>query len=755
MQSLGNRADHVFHNFLTDTTGSLRITEITNRFIKRCAIQGETVVEVITATLVGVCQLQSTIPITGHDLLDRIQQVLVVCTQITRGGTEVVAVCFAHRRDEVIIVHTVEEISQVRIINALDGLFITIGNFAGSGIFTVRVGNLVNHFIRTHRSHHDGRVTHDTHEGILECKSRIVGTAIGEIVIKNTVVIFDGTYEHIVSQVDIIQPLQRGVRKKITIMRIDTHHVISNFDDVIMGKLLDSRFNLSAKGGNSGPGLNASHRAMHQVAKRILTGRYGLRTLCDIVCGPVIFHLAVRDNTFPDSIHRIRRFRVVEPNQFRTLVVVKHVLIFTRNGLFNPIKVHRELVTVTRLAVHIRVLVGDNHVLSAIRLKYIGNLGSDVPDGDTGPTVADLVTGTGNARQLAIQFIILVLEHVAKDSISQFARLFVCTIFTHEVNRGRTDLFSPFSIRSQFISNEGVNVFRLGRRGTDCTGNKLVSETNHGRIHFLGHKAVAVLGKQRNDILRRDRGVNQVVTFRNIKGYVIGSIISGTTFALGTQRSITLYPISRILHYVGKCNLVRQRLHGAFNGFRCRKDIIREMLGHATGDEHGNFLIGNLADAFIIVDDLTLVGEVPLQHEATGILGPCTILDFLEPVKQRKVHTFRGKILHYINQVSLERLANVISQDIGASKETGDDIAAFVDVSLVDSRFVAECPCLFQTLLDTLAPCKTYLGRKHLRIGIIPIAATARHRSIAGNHLVDGIEEHRVIGAMEYRIDNR
>ena len=171
MQSLCNRADHILQDFLTDVTGCRRIAEITNRFIERCTIQGETVVEVITATLVGVRQLQPAISITRHDLLDRIQQVLVdVCTQITRSRTEVVAVCFTYGRGEIIIVHAVEEIGQIGIIDALDGFFITIGNFAGSGIFTVRVGNLVNHFIRTHRSHHDDRITHDTHEGVLECK---------------------------------------------------------------------------------------------------------------------------------------------------------------------------------------------------------------------------------------------------------------------------------------------------------------------------------------------------------------------------------------------------------------------------------------------------------------------------------------------------------------------------------------------------------------------------------------------------------
>ena len=538
-------------------------------------------------------------------------------------------------------------------------------------------------------------------------------------------------------------------------MRLDTHNVVSNVNDVIMGKLLDSRFNLSAKSGDSSPGLNASGRAMHQFTKRILTGRYGLGALGNIVCGPVIFHLAVRDDTFPDCIHRIRRFRIIETNQCRTLVVVKHVLVFTGNGLFNTVKVHSELVTVTCLAIHFGVLIGDNHVLATVRLKYIGNLGSDVPDSDASPTVADLVTGTGNTRQLAIQFIILVLEHMAKDSVSQFSRLLVGAIFSNEVNRARTDLFSPFSIRSQFIPDEGVNVFRFGRRGTDGTGNKLVPECSHARIHSLSHEALAVLGKQRNDILRRNRGVNQVITLGNIKRNIIRCVIAGTAFTLAFQRSITLNPIGRILHCVSKCNLVRQRLSGAFNGFCRRKNIITKMLGHAAGNEHGNFLIGNLVDAFIVVDNLALVGEVPLHHETADILGLCTFLDFLEPVKQRKVSAVRGSILHYVNQVSFESLTNVISQDIRASEEAGNDITTFVDVGLVDSGLIAESPCLFQALLDTFTPGEAYLGFKHLGIFIIPIAATASHRSIAGNHLVDGIEEHRVIGAMECRIDNR
>ena len=292
---------------------------------------------------------------------------------------------------------------------------------------------------------------------------------------------------------------------------------------------------------------------------------------------------------------------------------MKHVLIFTGKGLFNPVKVHSELVTVAHLAVHFRVLVSNNNVLSAIWLKYIGNLGSDVTDSDARPAVADLVTGAGNARKLAVQFIVLVLEHMSKDSVSKFSGPWVGAIFSNNVNRGFTDLFSPFSIRSQFISDEGVNVFRFGRRGTNGAGNKLVPQFNLVRTHSFALKSTAVLGKHRNDIFRGNRSVNQVLAFSNVKRHVMSRISTGTTFTLGIQRSIALNPICRILQYVSKCNLVRQRLHGTFNGFSCCKNIIGIMFRHVTSNEYGNFLVRNLVDAFIVVDVLALIGKIPLQ----------------------------------------------------------------------------------------------------------------------------------------------
>ena len=208
------------------------------------------------------------------------------------------------------------------------------------------------------------------------------------------------------------------------------------------------------------------------------------------------------------------------------------------------------------------------------------------------------------------------------------------------------------------------------------------------------------------------------------------------------------------------------------------------MFRHVTSNEHGNFLIGNLVDAFIVVDNLALVGEVPLHHETAGILGLCTFLDFLEPIKQRKVSAIRGSILHYINQVNFKRLTNVIYKDIRVSEETGNDITSFIDIHLflIDARFITESHYLFQTSRNAFRPFLTFLagfpttsrllltilvgfltigriemysGFKHLGIRIIPIASTARHRSIASNHLIDCIEEHRVISTVKYRIDNR